>query len=498
MTESVAPPPDKTSALTQSSLGHFLWMFGGGSAQAVLKILILMILSRLLTPAEFGLVAAALTIVALAEVFGKIGIAPSIIQVETLTQAHIRTGTTATLVSGVIVGAIVFALAEPLGRLYGIENLPPIVRVFSLLFVLRAVGLVPESLIQREMGFRALAIISVVTYLIGYAGTAIVLALMGFGPWALVAGQIAQIALQSALFIHFGGYRIRPGFDYAKLKSMLRFGLGTTLTQIGNYAALNVDYLIVGRALGVAPLGQYSRAYLLLSQPANIVGNMADKVLFPVLASVQSDTARVGRAYNKVLALTAITQIPLAIFLSVYASEVILVLMGDQWGAAVRPFQIMVIALYFRTAYKFTGTVLRATGAVYYAAALQWTYAAMVAVGALIGVNFGLIGVAVGTSVAVMLCFFNGVLLLNLKFAMPVRSSMRALVRHSCLGLLYLSALYGLKQAYAALGLPALASLILGAVGAVGVYALLRLLWPSVLGEEREAIDSIFKRLRRR
>ena len=83
-------------------------MFGGGSAQAVLKILVLMILSRLLTPAEFGLVAAALTVVALAEVFGKIGIAPSIVQTPVLTVEHIRTGVTATLVSGLIVGGIIF------------------------------------------------------------------------------------------------------------------------------------------------------------------------------------------------------------------------------------------------------------------------------------------------------------------------------------------------------------------------------------------------------
>lgn len=498
MTESISQEPGRKAPLAKSSLGHFLWMFGGGSVQAVLKIVILMILSRLLTPAEFGLVAAALTIVALAEVFGKIGIAPSIIQTETLTEAHVRTGVTATLVSGGLVGLIVFALAEPLGELYGMPGLPPLVRVFAFLFVIRALGLISEALIQRETGFRALAVIGVISYLVGYAGVAVILALNGFGVWSLVAGQIGQAVLQAALCVHFSGYRIRPGWDGAKFRSMLRFGLGTTLTQIGNYVALNVDYLIVGRALGVTPLGQYSRAYLLLSQPANIVGNMADKVLFPVLASVQTDLARIARAYDKVLALTAITQIPLSIYLSIFASEVILVLMGDQWSGAVRPFQIMVAALYFRTAYKFTGTVLRATGRVYHAALLQWTYAALVAIGALLGVRFGLEGVAVGTTLAVALCFFNGVFLLRAVFGFALRGSLSALLRHTGLGLFYIVVLMALREAGRALELPALATLVLGALGAALVYLILVRAWPRALGPEREAVSALFAKLLRR
>lgn len=496
MSESILPSSADRTQLTQSSLGHFLWMFGGGSAQAVLKILVLMILSRLLTPAEFGLVAAALTVVALAEVFGKIGIAPSIVQAPVLTVEHIRTGVTATLVSGLIVGGIIFGLAEPIGRIYAMDALPQIVRIFALLFVLRALGLVPEALIQRESGFRALAMIMVVSYLFGYAAVAIVMAYLGFGVWSLVAGQMAQVALQSAMNIHFGGYRLRPGWDGQKFRAMLRFGLGTTLAQIGNYVALNVDYLIVGRMLGTAPLGQYSRAYLLVSQPANVIGNMADKVLFPALASIQSDNARIGRAYNRVIGLTAITQVPLAIYLCVFGAEVVRVLMGGQWDGAVRPFQIMVTVLFFRTAYKFAGTVLRAKGHVYHAALLQWVYAALVAVGALIGVRWGLEGVAVGTSVAIVLCYFNGTVLLNRSLGVPVPLLM--LLRHAALGGLYFVVFVAVREAGRAVGLPALALLAVGGGAGIVVLMALNRFWPRALGSEREAVTSLLNKLLRR
>lgn len=473
-----------------------MWMFGGGSAQAVLKIIILMVLSRLLTPTDFGVVAAALTVVALAEVFGKIGVAPSIVQVETLTDEHIRTGNLTTLVSGILVGGIVFLLAHPLGRLYAIDELPLIIQVFSVIFVIRAVGLVPEALIQRELGFRNLAIILVFSYLLGYAAVAIVLAWFGWGVWALVIAQMVQAVLQSAMSIHMAGYRVGMGYDGTKFRQMLRFGLGTTLTQIGNYAALNVDYLIVGRMMGAAPLGLYSRAYLLLSQPANIVGNMADKVLFPVLSSVQKDLPRIERAYNTTLGLTAITQVPLSALLCIYGPEVVAVLMGDQWGAAVVPFQIMVCALFFRTAYKFTSTVLRAMGKVYHAAALQWIYAAMVAIGAIVGVRYGLAGVAVGTSIAVVLCFFNGTLMLSRVFGLSAARGQIAILRHGVWALAFAVPLYALRVLLVETWeWPALPTLIAGSVAISVLFALVAIVAPRALGPERDPLFSVFKRM---
>ena len=486
----------ESQSLSHSSLGHFLWMFGGGSAQAILKIVVLMILSRLLTPTEFGLVAAALTVVALADVFGKIGVAQSIVQMKTLTDEHVRTGTSATLVSGILVGVIVFALADPLGKLYAIEELPPIVRAFSIIFVIRGIGLISEALIQRDLGFRKLASILVISYFFGYACVSAILAWHGAGAWSLVGGQLAQATLQTLLSVHLAGYRTAVGFNRRKLASMLRFGIGTTLAQIGNYIALNVDSLIIGRELGSAPLGNYSRAYLLLSQPANIIGNMADKVLFPVLSSAQSDLPRLERAYNITIGLTAITQIPLSVLLCIFGQEVVLVLMGQQWMSAVLPFQIMVCALFFRTAYKFTGTVLRAMGKVFHAAALQWAYALFVGVGAIIGVRYGLFGVAIATSLAVLVCFVSGLWVLHGTFGLNVTKGCRALLRHACLAIGFALPLLAVRSAiYAVLDWPALLTLVSGVLTLMLTFALIAYLTPAVLGEERKPLFSMLGRI---
>lgn len=497
MTESLGYEAPPKAALGQSAMRDFLWMFSGGGAQALLKILVLMILARLLVPAEFGLVSAALTVVSLADVFGKIGIAPSIVQAEVLEPAHVRSGTAATLLSGVIVAGIVFALAGPLERLYAIEGLALYIQVLSSLFVVQSFGLVSEALLQREMRFRVLAGIAVGSYLFGYALVAITLAELGYGGWALVWGQLAQIALQSALNIHFAGYRLKLAFNLASLRQMLRFGFGISLTQIGNYLALNLDYLVVGRTLGAAALGQYSRAYLLLAQPANLVGNMADKVLFPALANVQREPERLGRAFNTTIGLSALTQIPLSVLLIVAGPEVIFALMGPQWGEAVVPFQILVATLFFRTAYKFIGTLMRAAGQVYLNAAWQWGYAGLVLAGALAGYPFGLPGVAVGVSLAVVLCYASGLVLVRRRFGFSLGAGLRSMARHLGWGLVLAALLLAARAGMTTLGAPALLTLAgLSGLSLLSFLVLLRLA-PRLLGPELDPLLTLFTPLRR-
>ncbi|SOB91557.1 PST family polysaccharide transporter [Rhodobacter sp. JA431] len=497
MTESLGQAQAPRKALGPSALQNFLWMFSGGGVQAVLKILVLMVLSRLLVPEAFGVVSAALTIVTLADVFGKIGIAPSVVQSQTLTEAHIRSATAATLLSGLIVALIVFALAGPLERFYAIDGLRPYIEVFAALFIVQSTGLVSEALLQRESRFKVLAGVAVGSYLFGYAAVAITLAKFGFGGWALVGGQIAQTTLQALLNIHFAGYRLKLGFDLGCLRQMFRFGFGVSLTQIGNYFALNLDYFVVGRYLGSASLGHYSRAYLLLAQPANLVGSMADKVLFPALAHLQDDTERLRRAYAMAVGLCALTQIPLSVYLLITGPEVILVLMGPQWGPAVVPFQVMVATLFFRTAYKFTGTLLRASGHVYLGALWQWSYAAMVLAGALIGAQWGLPGVATGVSLAVIGCFALGLAILRLRFGMPLQTIRAALMRHAGWGLALATILSLARLGLLAIETPALVVLIaLGLMCVLFYLGLLRLA-PQRLGPERTPLLKLIPALRR-
>jgi O-antigen/teichoic acid export membrane protein len=494
------PPSDasaKDTNLTGKTLVNFLWMFAGGGVEAILKIVVLLVLARLLVPQDFGLVSAALTVVALAEVTGRIGVAPSIVQVKTLTRDHIATGFVTTLLMGFVMSALVYWAAESVAALYRMDDLAALIQVFAILFVVKGAGLVSESLLQRGMQFRQLALIRLASYLFGYAVVAIILAVLGYGAWALVLGHLAQATLQTVFYFIFARGELAVGFHWTTFVSMLRFGFGVTLTQIGSYVSQNADYFIVGRWLGAEALGFYSRAYLLLQQSSQLVGQIGDQVLFPTLATIQDDRPRLERALNQSLSLVAMTQIPLTALLIVTGPEIVLTLMGPQWGPAVLPFQILVGIMYFRTAYKFVGAVLRAAGKVYVAAFWQWSYAAAVVAGAFAGQTIGLWGVAVGVSCAVVFCHLFGLYLAGRVLNVESMQGLSRGLVYTALGAAFATVLIGLKFALASGGFYGIWILVI-LFGIFGVaYLALFALVPGLFGPEGDMMRTQLKKLSR-
>ena len=489
----------KGDTLTSRTLRNFLWMSGGNGVEAILKILVLTVLARLLLPGEFGFVSAALTVVALAEVTGRIGVAPALIQMQELRREHIATGMVATLASGFIVAGIVYSIANPIARLYRMPELVPFVQVFSLLFIIKGAGLVGEALMQRAMRFRELAMIQLCSYLFGYALVAVTLASLDFGAWALVFGQLSQLTIQTMSFLILTRREVTLGFQWSVFRGLFKFGFGVTLTQIGGYVSQNGDYFIVGRWLGAEALGFYSRAYLLLNQPAQLVGRAGDQVLFPALSQVQDDRKRVERAMNNALSLVAMTQVPLTVLLIVCAPEIILLLMGPQWGPAVLPFQILVGVLFFRTAYKLVGAVLRATGKVYYMVVWQWSYAALVLVGALVGQSVGTWGVAIGVGVAVVFCHLFALLLSWRVVGVTSGPSTRRLLSYTGLAAIAAVVLIACRAALAIAGLPDMASLAILVIGFTTVYTWLFFARPGLFGTEGDLLRiRILKVLKRK
>lgn len=488
----------RPSSLMARTLNGFSWTFGGAGLQAVLRIVVLAILARLLSPTEFGVVSAALTVAALAELFGRIGVGPAIVQAADLDEAKIRTGSTVTIAAGVIAGAILFLSAPVVAALFQIPTVEPVVRAFSLLFVIGGFAVVPEALLQRNMRFRAIALIAFGSYLFGYALVAVTLAFAGFGIWALVWGHVTQQVLASAAFIILERPRMRPMLDGAALRHLFHFGAGVTLSRVGNYIALNADYFIVGRWLGAEALGYYSRAYLLLLQPALLVGSAGEKVLFPALSSVQSDEKRLLRGYYRAVALSAMTTIPATAVLFVLAPELIYLLLGHQWGLAILPFQILVLSLVFRTAYKLIGSLLRARGSVYLLALWQWIYAALVVAAALSGLSWGIVGVSAGISIAIVVAYWIGAYISGLSSPTSMRTIAIIFARHTVVAVVIFILLYFLRRALVDMGLhPGLIVLCCLAVAGV-VFLAAFFLAGKLFGEEGIWIRSMIEaRLRR-
>lgn len=398
-------PNTSEKSLTHRTLQGLLWMFSGAGAGAILQLIVSAILARLVSPADFGLIAAALILIKFSEIFSQLGVGPAITQHSKLDEKHISTGFTLSLLLGLGFTLLLWLLAPLVAKFFGIVDLVLVMRVLFIVFPLHSLSMVAESLLQRDLQFRWIAGISLVSYAFGYGLVGISLALMDFGVWALVGGTIAQAFIQTVMLLIVKPHTMKLRLDHSALKELMQFGSGFTLVQIFNYIALQGDNLIIGRWLGVDALGFYSRAYSLMAMSNKLFSRVLDSVLFPAMAKVQNEPQRLTTAYKQGVAIVTLTMLPGSVFLFVLAPEVISILLGPGWEDVIIPFQILVVGIVFRTSYKVSDAIARAKGVVYRHAWRQLVYAFLVLIGAWIGQHWGISGVALSIVVALLVHF---------------------------------------------------------------------------------------------
>jgi O-antigen/teichoic acid export membrane protein len=391
--------------LTIDTIKGLLWALIGTGGQAIIQLGVLVVLARLLSPKEFGLVAAAQVIVAFATIFTQLGVGPAIVQRSKLELRHLRVAFTISCLLGIAFTIIIALSSEVIAEFFRMPDLVPVIRLMSLAFLLKSLSVVPESLLKRELQFRKLAGIEILSLGLGFGGVGIGLALTGYGMWSLVIAYMVQYALTSLILLLVQPHPKIPSVERSALIELLTYGGGFTLGRIGNYLAGQGDNLVVGRALGADALGIYGRAYQLMVAPVMLLGQVLDRVLFPAMAKVQNQPERLGMAYQRGVSLIASVTLPLSAFLVIAAPEIIELLLGRGWDQVVLPFQILAVGTLFRTSYKMSDSLSRATGAVYRRAWRQGVYAFCVIGGAYIGSKWGLVGVSMGVLGAIIINF---------------------------------------------------------------------------------------------
>jgi O-antigen/teichoic acid export membrane protein len=382
-----------SGGLARTTLTGFFWTFLGTGAQAVLQLLVLVVLARLLTPEDFGLVSAAMVVVGFSQIFSQLGVGPAVVQLRGLEPRHVRTGFTLSLLFGTLMTVLVWSLSDPIAGFFRIAGLASINRAMALVFLLQGAGVVAESLLQRELRFRHLACVEVAAFGLGFAAVGIGMAVAGYGVWSLAGAHLSQNAIRTAGLLIAQRHPMALRVDRGAARDLLWFGGGFTAARIGNYFGVQGDNLVVGRWLGAEALGVYGRAYQLMASPAMFLGQILDRVLFPAMAKVQDRAEGLHTAYRRSVALIAILILPGSLVLCLLGPEVVHVLLGPGWDAAVTPFRIFALGMLFRTSYKMSDSLARATGAVYRRAWRQWIYAGLVLFGAGVGTVWGLTGV---------------------------------------------------------------------------------------------------------
>lgn len=377
------------------------WNLAGAIVVNGMRLVVLVVLGRILTKHDFGVVSAAVSVNAIVQSIRDIGIGPALIQRKELAPGHVSTAFAVTTYIGIVLSATL-ALAAPLiGRLFHIEESVDVVRALALLFLLRNLSATSRMVLRREMNFRALTIVDTLSFTIGSL-VAIGVALLGGGPWALVAGYLVEELIVTAMLFAYSPQRLTLRIDRARLRDLLGYGAGQTVTQVANTGAMYGDNVVVGEALGATALGAYSRAYDLIRFPAVVFDAIVANVLFPAFSHLQDEHASLAANLRRGTFVNALVLAPAGAALIALAPEAIRILIGPNWTEAVVPFQILAITMVLRTNQKLAVLVVQAAGRVNAVAVAALVYMLCVVVGAAITVRWGIVGVSVSTSFAIL------------------------------------------------------------------------------------------------
>lgn len=302
-----------------------------------------MVLARLLTPHEFGLVGMVLAFVMIAMLVKDLGLNTAIIQRPTISDRQVNTLFWLNLGLGGAVAALFWVSAPLLAGFYGRPELTGIVIGLSFAVIFASVASQPQALLSRRLDFLAIAVIDVAAITCA-AAVAIAAAFMGAGYWALVLLHVIQPFVRAALVGCRCGWRPSLPARCEDMRSLLSFGSYLSLTQILAISTQHIDKVLIGRYVGATQLGHYSKAYELLLLPIAQIQGPLSRVAIPTLSRLQADPVRYRRYYTTALGAVAFITLPLTVVLVVLGEEIILVLLGSQWLGTVTIFKILALA----------------------------------------------------------------------------------------------------------------------------------------------------------
>ncbi len=389
----------RAPALTSRTLAGLQWAFLGAGARTLLSLGIVMALSRLLTPEDFGRMAIALVFLALAETAGRRSIGPAIMQRLELTEGHVATGLTLALAIGVVLTAVLLAMAPLVGAVTGDAGVVPVLEVLAGAAMLSALGVTSEHLLRRDLRFREVMAASILSQAVGHGLVALALALLDHGVWALVWGLLARHGVFALAVVAFRPPPRRLRLCRREAAELLRTGGGFSAIALLNAAARHGVNLLVARALGPAALGLYTRASRLALAPA-IPTPVLRSVLMPAMASRQDRRERIASVHQNGLEIYFLAAFPASLMVAVAAPEIVAFVLGGQWQGAVPAVRVLALAGAFRACDALHLSVVRAMGAVWRESWRRGSCLVVLAAGAWLGSRWGLAGVAAAVAAA--------------------------------------------------------------------------------------------------
>jgi O-antigen/teichoic acid export membrane protein len=392
-------PPDSIGARIRSGLA---WKAGSQVMLQVSRMVVALVLARMLAPHDWGLALEVLVVSGFVIVFTDSALGTALIQRKELLPGDRSTVFWTTAGIGLLLMFAGFALAGPVARFYDEPEIRPLFAALSVGFFVSAIGSTQSALLVRDMQFRLLELRQMGATAVG-AVAGIAIAVMDYGAWAIVGQQLAEAVASTALLWWLSPWRPSLRFSLASLRRLGGFAGNVFGENLLYQAGRNVSNLLIGRYLGAASVGVYGLANNVILVPFLRIAGPLQQVFFPAFARMHDDRERMADVWIRATRLVGTISIPALVGLVVVAPDFVEVVLGPKWTQATTVIQILAWVGLIQSLQTLAGEVLLALGR----AAWLLRFTAVWFVGSIvafvIGVQWGLIGVATSYLVATLM-----------------------------------------------------------------------------------------------
>lgn len=319
--------------LKQQAVKGVVWNSVGTIGSGVINLLITMILARLLSPDQFGVIAILTAFSLISDVIVDSGFSQAIIRDQSVDNTKLTSVFYFNLFIAIILYIFLFLLSPSIAFFYKIPEIKIFSRVLFLSVILNSLGLIQTALFNRDINFKAPAISSIVSMII--AGiTSAIMAYRGFGIWALIANSILFAGLRSLLLWIQSSWRPKGFIKIESLKEYFGFSSNLLVQGLIDRIVTNIEPILIGKFYTTKSLGYFSQASKFYTYISATSSSVLQKVSYPVLSKIADNQEHLKSAYSQLVSLVIFALLPVYIVVILYAEDIMIVFFGSQWGAS--------------------------------------------------------------------------------------------------------------------------------------------------------------------
>lgn len=327
-------------SLKEKTVSGLIWSFVDSMAGQGISFVVSIILARLLSPREFGLIGMITVFIAVSESFINSGFSSALIRKKNCTDTDFSTVFFFNLAAGILFFFLLFLTAPAISNFFNEPELTAILQVLGVVLIIDSLTLIQRTILTKRIDFKLQAKISVIAS-IGSGVVAILMAFYGFGVWALVAQRIVKQGLNSLFLWLWNRWKPLLVFSKNSFKELFGFGSKLLLSGLIDTIYQNIYYLIIGKFFSAQELGFYTKADEFNRIPSQNLNVIIGRVTYPVLSTFQDDIPRLRNNYQKLIRTTMFVTFIMMLGMAAVAEPMIHTLIGAKWEPAIIYLQML-------------------------------------------------------------------------------------------------------------------------------------------------------------